>query len=259
VTTDLAMDIDLDAVVDAAGVLIDLFGLGDHAEPFEDWPVDDGDRVLQAHVTGDADLTVYLAVNEGVSRRLLHDPTRLAHGLLEAVTPAVGGGANLEIGEVEPTTESPSAIVGMFDGTQLCALFGVTVHADVADADVDADAAPGGAAAGPAAGVADGAAGVPVFEPMSLQGGGGGFAIGAGPLELLHDVEMEVTVELGRTRLPIKELLTLQPGMVVELERAAGAPIDVLVNGRRIASGEVVVVDEEFGIRIVEIVPAHEA
>lgn len=74
-----------------------------------------------------------------------------------------------------------------------------------------------------------------------------------GSLGLLNDVDMEVTVELGRTTMPIRELLSLQPGMVVEIERAAGGPIDVLVNGRLIARGEVVVIDEEFGIRITEI------
>jgi flagellar motor switch protein FliN len=80
------------------------------------------------------------------------------------------------------------------------------------------------------------------------------YLVHAGALELLSDVEMEVTVELGRTTMPIRDLLSLQPGMVVEIDRAAGAPIDVLVNGRRIASGEVVVIDEEFGVRITEIV-----
>ena len=74
-----------------------------------------------------------------------------------------------------------------------------------------------------------------------------------GSLAMLSDVEMDVTVELGRTKMPIRELLALQPGMVVEIDRAAGAPIDVLVNGRLIACGEVVVIDEEFGVRITEI------
>jgi flagellar motor switch protein FliN/FliY len=75
-------------------------------------------------------------------------------------------------------------------------------------------------------------------------------------LELLQDVEMEVTVELGRTRMTVRELLTLTPGAVVELDRAAGSPADLLVNGTLIARGEVVVVDEDFGIRITEIVAA---
>lgn len=78
-------------------------------------------------------------------------------------------------------------------------------------------------------------------------------------LELLRDVEMEVTVELGRTRMPVRELLSLAPGAVVELDRAAGSPADLLVNGTLIARGEVVVVDEDFGLRITEIVVPVEA
>jgi flagellar motor switch protein FliN/FliY len=80
----------------------------------------------------------------------------------------------------------------------------------------------------------------------------------AAGLDLLRDVEMEVTAELGRTRMTVRELLSLTPGAVVELDRAAGSPADLLVNGTLIARGEVVVVDEEFGIRITEIVAAAE-
>ena len=75
-----------------------------------------------------------------------------------------------------------------------------------------------------------------------------------GPIELLHEVEMGVTVELGRTRMLVRDILDLSPGSVIELDRAAGAPIDVLVNGTLIARGEVVVIDEEFGIRITEVI-----
>lgn len=75
-----------------------------------------------------------------------------------------------------------------------------------------------------------------------------------GGLDMLHDVEMEVSAELGRTRMSVRELLSLNPGAIVELDRAAGSPADLLVNGRLIARGEVVVVDENFGIRITEIV-----
>jgi flagellar motor switch protein FliN/FliY len=73
-------------------------------------------------------------------------------------------------------------------------------------------------------------------------------------LALLHDVEMGVTAELGRRRMTVRELLSLTPGAVIELDRAAGSPVDVLVNGTLIARGEVVVIDEEFGIRVSEIV-----
>jgi flagellar motor switch protein FliN/FliY len=81
-------------------------------------------------------------------------------------------------------------------------------------------------------------------EPVGVRGG----------LDMLHDVEMEVSAELGRTRMSVRELLSLSPGAIVELDRAAGSPADLLVNGRLIARGEVVVVDENFGIRITEIV-----
>ena len=77
-------------------------------------------------------------------------------------------------------------------------------------------------------------------------------------LELLHEVEMGVTAELGRTRMLVREVLELVPGSVIELDRAAGSPVDVLVNGTLIARGEVVVIDEEFGIRITEVVGYEE-
>ncbi|HET9442524.1 MAG TPA: flagellar motor switch protein FliN, partial [Acidimicrobiales bacterium] len=73
-------------------------------------------------------------------------------------------------------------------------------------------------------------------------------------IELLNDVEMSVTVELGRTRMLVRDLLALTPGSVVELDRVAGSPVDVLVNNMLIARGEVVVIDEEFAVRITEIV-----
>ena len=72
-------------------------------------------------------------------------------------------------------------------------------------------------------------------------------------IELLHGVDMEVTVEIGRTRMTVRDLLDLTPGAVLELDRAAGSPADLLVNGRLIARGEVVVIDEDFGLRITEI------
>jgi flagellar motor switch protein FliN/FliY len=79
--------------------------------------------------------------------------------------------------------------------------------------------------------------------------------IGTRPgIELLHGVAMEVTVEIGRTRMSVRDLLALTPGDVLELDRAAGSPADLLVNGRLIARGEVVVVDEDFALRVTEIV-----
>jgi flagellar motor switch protein FliN len=75
----------------------------------------------------------------------------------------------------------------------------------------------------------------------------------AGDLDLLADVELTVTVELGRVRLPLRELLRLQEGSVVELDRLAGTPVDVLANGTPVARGDVVVVGDELGVRISEL------
>jgi flagellar motor switch protein FliN/FliY len=73
-------------------------------------------------------------------------------------------------------------------------------------------------------------------------------------LDLLRGVEMEATAELGRTRMTVNDLLALRSGAVIELDRVAGGPADLLVNGRLIARGEVVVVDENYGIRITQVV-----
>ncbi|MEY3475479.1 MAG: flagellar motor switch protein FliN [Pseudomonadota bacterium] len=82
---------------------------------------------------------------------------------------------------------------------------------------------------------------------------------GAGnDLNMILDIPVQLTVELGRTRIPIKHILQLAQGSVVELEALAGEPMDVLVNGYLIAQGEVVVVNDKFGIRLTDIVTPSE-
>ena len=84
---------------------------------------------------------------------------------------------------------------------------------------------------------------------------------GAGPgndINMILDIPVQLTVELGRTRIPIKNILQLAQGSVVELEALAGEPMDVLVNGYLIAQGEVVVVNDKFGIRLTDIVTPSE-
>ena len=73
-------------------------------------------------------------------------------------------------------------------------------------------------------------------------------------IDLIMDVPLEVTVELGRTNKAIKEILDFSPGTIIELDKLAGEPIDVLVNGKFVAKGEVVVIEESFGIRVTEII-----
>jgi len=73
-------------------------------------------------------------------------------------------------------------------------------------------------------------------------------------MDVILDVPVTLSLEVGRTRLPIRSLLQLNQGSVVELERAAGEPLDVYVNGTLIAHGEVVVVNEKFGIRLTDVI-----
>jgi flagellar motor switch protein FliN len=79
-------------------------------------------------------------------------------------------------------------------------------------------------------------------------------ADGPPELERLYDVPVELAVEIGRTQMTIRETLALGPGSIVTLNRLAGEPVDLLVNGKPIARGEVVVIDEEFGLRVTEVV-----
>ncbi|MCH5282768.1 MAG: flagellar motor switch protein FliN [Treponema sp.] len=87
---------------------------------------------------------------------------------------------------------------------------------------------------------------------------GGGMGGDQGNIGLLMDVFMEMTVELGRTKKPIKEILGFGEGTIIELDKLAGEPVDILVNHKPIAKGEVVVIDENFGVRITEILSPQE-
>jgi flagellar motor switch protein FliN/FliY len=73
-------------------------------------------------------------------------------------------------------------------------------------------------------------------------------------LTAVLDVPVELAVEIGRTRMTIRDTLGIAPGSLIALDRIAGEPVDLLVNGRRIARGEVVAIDEEFGLRVTEVV-----
>ena len=87
---------------------------------------------------------------------------------------------------------------------------------------------------------------------------GNGAAGEAGNINLIMDVSMEMTVELGRTKKQIKEILSMGEGTIIELDKLAGEPVDILVNHKAIAKGEVVVIDENFGVRVTEILAPGE-
>jgi flagellar motor switch protein FliN len=77
-------------------------------------------------------------------------------------------------------------------------------------------------------------------------------------LDVILDIPVSLSMEVGRTKIPIRNLLQLNQGSVVELDRIAGEPLDVMVNGTLIAHGEVVVVNEKFGIRLTDVMSPHE-
>jgi flagellar motor switch protein FliN/FliY len=77
-------------------------------------------------------------------------------------------------------------------------------------------------------------------------------------IDFILDVPLAVTVEVGRARMTIQDLLQLGQGSVVELEKLAGEPLDIFINGRIVAKGEAVIINEKFGVRLLEIIPPNE-
>ncbi|MDY0065858.1 MAG: flagellar motor switch protein FliN [Steroidobacteraceae bacterium] len=96
------------------------------------------------------------------------------------------------------------------------------------------------------------------FSDLQETGEAGGEAGRDVNLDVILDVPVTLSMEVGRTRIPIRNLLQLNQGSVVELDRAAGEPLDVFVNGTLIAHGEVVVVNEKFGIRLTDVISPAE-
>jgi len=233
-------------------------------------PPDGGQgRAVVLNVRGPVTGTLVLVLADSLAQALEQSPFG-AQQLLDALGPALAdAGAALErIGgvQVEAAHEvQPGiALLDVGDGRPSAAVPLVSGGAHVATLALLVDAAPAPER------LPDPALPVPgqrepaeaqTLELQALLPGGGAPAVpgAARPLSLLHDVEMGVTAELGRTRMTVRDLLSLAPGAVVELDRAAGSPVDVLVNGTLIARGEVVVIDEEYGIRISEIVGSRTA
>lgn len=228
---------------------------------------------VTAGLSGALSGTVTLLVGEELVETLRTSPL----GQLDvaaAVQPALDAAAAVLGGSAGAGAETPLDVVVEQQGGGFVAVplvgSGIAAALLVPDATLAAalrSATPGGtpAAAAPVEelhpGAADAASAIetlaPAGSPVTPPPGGGAsvhpIATGRRGIEMLHGVEMEVTVELGRTRMAVRDLLALAPGAVLSLDRAAGAPADLLVNGRLVARGEVVVVDEDFGLRVTEI------
>jgi flagellar motor switch protein FliN/FliY len=176
-----------------------------------------------------------------------------------AVEPAVSGWARANAASVESLTPPcPASSIGELlpraDGLSVLAsgLFDGDTHIGTVVLAINTNG-PGATEPPSTAAPAATPTGAPAGAP-GPAGATGPATVGPGPLQALAAVEMTVTAELGRTTMPVADLLGLAPGSLIELDRAAGSPIDVLVNGTLIARGEVVVIDEDFGLRITEII-----
>ena len=232
-------------------------------------PPDGGNgRAVVLNVRGGVTGTLVLVLADSLAQALENSPFG-AQQLLDALGPALtdagtaleqGGGVQVEAAhEVQPGI----ALQGVGDGRPFAAVPLLSGGEHVATLALLLDPAAAPEPAGVQVPEQRDAAEAQTLEYQALQGLDGAAAAAlsgaARPMTLLHDVEMGVTAELGRTRMTVRDLLGLTPGAVVELDRAAGSPVDVLVNGTLIARGEVVVIDEEYGIRISEIVGSRPA
>jgi flagellar motor switch protein FliN/FliY len=199
---------------------------------------DPAGAAITAYLGGGAEGKVLLVVGAAVVEALTGtpigdvDPAQALTPALETLAVALGGrleGAPTAIAVedcLDVLAGGIQVLVPLLAGESVHALIGVSLAEQEAPAPGS-----GGGKAGPASGAAN-----------------------SWGIDMLRDVEMEVTCELGRTRMTVRQLLALAPGDVVELDRLAGSPADLLVNGTLLARGEVVVVDEGFGLRITEIV-----
>jgi flagellar motor switch protein FliN/FliY len=95
-------------------------------------------------------------------------------------------------------------------------------------------------------------------SPFAALGGGAAAVADKSGLEILMDVPLEISVELGRVKMLVRDIVELTTGSIVEIDKAAGEPVDVMVNGRLVARGEVVVIEDNFGVRITEILNPNE-
>lgn len=186
-------------------------------------------------------MTLRLLVDPDLARHLQVGPPP-AEDLIEGATPSLQALAS-GLGHVGPVANVHEVDPALPDGAGSDLAVAVALDGDVRRASF-AVTRPMAPVSAPSPSAGPVAAGTAAPRLTAVPSG----------LELLHDVELAVTVELGRTRMLVREVLDLVPGSVIELDRAAGSPVDVLVNGTMIARGEVVVIDEEFGVRITEVI-----
>jgi flagellar motor switch protein FliN/FliY len=246
--------VDLDILLAAGGAVADrLTGLG-RLDPRVVAPSQLGllasPSGLGACLDGAAPGQLYLFTGDEAAAALATGAG--ADGGLEPALADVVATLKMQVGDVRPEDVRVlgSGDAPMLDETTVAV--GIFADDRIVAAIVFTPSAAGGASvAGGPGSVAPASVAAPVFAPLASTEPA---RVDARRMNLLRDVTMGVSVELGRTRMTVRELLALTPGMIVQLDKAAGAPVDLLVNGTLMARGEVVVIDEEFAVRISEIV-----
>ena len=209
---------------------------------------------VTARFTGNVNGEVLVAVEQAVADALQNSPLGnldLTAALAPALAAAVNSIGSATVGPGQALPPGPAldallakphaAIVPLQHNGHTRAVVGLALTFDAANGPATADY--------PSPAQLSQTSDVRRFMPTSVSRTG---------LDMLRDVAMEVTAQIGSTRMTISELLALADGAVIELDRAAGAPADLLVNGHLIARGEIVVIDENFGVRITEIVADRE-
>jgi flagellar motor switch protein FliN len=245
----------LAAAAAAAAALVAVLPAGGQlapGRPSRDRPTPpDGGQAACSHFGGAATGEIVVVVGADLIEALKAsslgalDPAKALHPALEAAVAPFG-----------PTVVEPAVMLGAEDALSAMAATGQAVYVPLLEGEevrgvlaIVAGTREATDAAAPAE---------PAVAAVAAAAALGTVLAGRTGLDLLHDVEMDVTAELGRTRMTVRELLSLAPGTIVELDRAAGSPADLLVNGRLIASGEVVIIDENFGLRITDIIASGE-
>lgn len=184
--------------------------------------------------------------------------------------PGAGGGEPISQDALDALLAASGS--GDIDDSAAFDSFGQTEESDL-NFGLEEDALP---AAEPAGGDADVFAAMGGGEESSFGGGSGAGAVDFSAFEMtggeafsvssnesddylrVRDIPLDVTVELGRTRLLIKDILDLSTGAIIELDKIAGEPVDLFANGLLVARGEVIVIDDNFGVRITEIITAED-
>ncbi len=244
--------VDIDILIAAGGAVADRLAVLGQLDPRVVTPSQLGRLQaaagLGARLVGAAPGQLFLLTDDEAGTALA---AAGADGGLEPALADVVATLKMQVGDVHPEDVRPLSA----DDQPVLDESTVAVGIFLQDRIVAAIVFTGGdvASAGPVAAAVPAAA--PVFAPLASAEPA---RVDARRMNLLRDVMMGVSVELGRTRMTVRELLALTPGAIVELDKAAGAPVDLLVNGTLMARGEVVVIDEEFAVRISEIVSSDQ-